>query len=58
MAFIQKSGKRFCVKKGNTGETLSCFSSRKNANTELSRLHSKNMPKQSNRGKSAKKKHG
>ena len=59
MAYVQKSGKRYCVKKGNTGETLSCFTGKEgkmNADAELKRLHRKNMPKASNRGKSAQKK--
>ena len=59
MAFIQKTKNGYCVKKGTTGETLSCFTGKEaktKAGTELSRLHKKNQPKRSNRGKSAAKK--
>ena len=56
MAFIKKSGKSFAVKQGNTGKTLSRFSTRKAAAAEVTKLHAKNKPKASNRGKSASKK--
>ena len=56
MAFIRKSGSRFQIRQGNTGELHSTFSTRKAAEEEIARLHKKNMPKQSNRGASASKK--
>lgn len=58
MAFVQKKGKSFQVRKGNDGSLLSSFSgknAKKRADKEVSRLHRKNMPKSSNRGKSARK---
>lgn len=58
MAFVQKAGSRFAVKKGNSGKTLSTFGSKKKAIEERDRLHRKNMPKASNRGKSARKREG
>ena len=61
MAFVEKSKGGFCVKKGNSGETLSCFrgkDAKKNANKEMNRLHRKNKPKNSARGGSASKKFG
>lgn len=62
MAFIEKSGKSgYSVKKGNSGEVLATFrgkDAKKKAEAEVSRLHRKNMPKQSSRGKSAQKKFG
>ena len=55
MAFVRKSGSRFAVHQGNTGKRLSSFGSRKAANAEVSRLHSKNKPRSTNRGASASK---
>lgn len=55
MAFIVKSGKRFQVRQGNNNDLLSSFSTRKAAKVEVGKLHKKNKPKTSNRGKSAKK---
>lgn len=55
MAFVQKCGKRFCVFQGNTGERLSSFPKRAGAVDEMQRLHRKNKPTASNRGKSARK---
>ena len=59
MAFVTGSKGRFCVKKGNSGKTLSCFSgkgAKGKATKEMNRLHRKNKPKASARGKSAAKK--
>jgi len=59
VAFIKKSGKTYQVRKGNDGTLLSSFSGKNakgRAGKELSRLHKKFKPKQSNRGVSAKKK--
>lgn len=55
MAFIKKVGSRFQVRQGNNNDLLSSFSSRKKAEKEVKRLHKKNKPKSSNRGKSANK---
>ena len=59
MAFSEKTKSGYCVKQGNTGKTLSCFrgkDAKKKADSEISRLHKKNKPKASNKGKSASKK--
>ena len=53
MAFVTKTGKSFAVKQGNTGVTLSRFSTRAAAKAEVRSLHRTNDPKSSNRGKSA-----
>ncbi len=61
MAFKQKTKSGYVVKQGNTGKVLSRFSGSKaasRATIEVARLHKKNMPKQSNRGKSARKDQG
>ena len=55
MAFIKKSGERFQVRQGNNNNFLSSFKTRDKAQKEVKRLHSKNDPKPSNRGNSAKK---
>jgi len=59
MAYIKKTKSGYAVKKGDTGKTLSTFTgkeARQRAGTELKRLHAKNKPLPSNRGKSAAKK--
>lgn len=58
MAYKVKTKSGYCVKKGNSGETLSCFrgkDAKKKADAEIKRLHAKNMPKAKNRGKAAQK---
>lgn len=55
MAFVLKSGSRYQVRKGNTGEVLSSFSSKEKADSEVSRLHKKFDPLAKNRGAAAKK---
>ena len=55
MAYVEKCGKSFCVKQGNTGKTLSKFKNRKDATMEMQRLHRKNKPSAKNKGKSARK---
>jgi hypothetical protein len=57
MAFVKKSGSRFQVRQGNNDKVLSTFGSKKAADQEVARLHRKNDPKSSNRGKRAAKKH-
>ena len=57
MAFVEKKGKRYQVKKGNDGSFLSSFTTKKAADAERDRLHRKNKPTSANRGKSAKKRH-
>ncbi len=58
MAYVKKTGKSFGVFKGNSGKKLSTFKSRKKANSRLKTLHKKNKPKASNRGTTARRKHG
>ena len=60
MAFKVKTKKGYCIKQGNTGKTVKCFTgkdAKKNADAHITKLHKKNNPKKSNRGKSAAKKH-
>ena len=56
MAFIRKVGSKYQVRQGNNNDLLGSFSSRDAAQKEVDRLHRKNKPKASNRGKSASKK--
>lgn len=56
MAFVKKVGSKYGVFQGNTGERQSTFGSKKAADEEVARLHKKNKPKASNKGKSAAKK--
>jgi hypothetical protein len=56
MAFVQKSGKSYLVKQGNTGKTLARFKNKKDADERVMMLHKKNKPKAANRGKRAAKK--
>ena len=56
MAFIRKSGSKYTVHQGNTGEKHSSFGSRKAAQAEVDRLHKKNKPKASSKGAKASKK--
>ncbi len=57
MAFVEKRGNSFAVIQGNNGRVLSRFGNSDAAKEEVSRLHSKNKPSTSNRGKSAQKRH-
>lgn len=60
MAFVRKSGKRYQVRKGDTGELLNSFSgkgAKKRAEMTVFKLHKEHNPKQSNRGKVAAKRH-
>lgn len=57
MAFVRKSDGSFQVRQGNNNDLLTTFSGKdaaKKAREEVARLHRKNKPKTSNRGKSAK----
>lgn len=56
MAFVRKKGNRYTVHHGGSGEQLSSFPSRKEADEEVRKLHAKNKPKSSNRGGTASKK--
>jgi hypothetical protein len=61
MAFTEKTKTGYVVKKGNSGEVLTRFSgknAKKRADMEVAKLHKKNKPKSSSRGKSASKKFG
>ncbi len=57
MAFVEKSGRGFVVKQGNTGKTLSRHSSREEANDRVAELHSENNPAAANRGSRAQRAH-
>lgn len=50
MAFVTKQGSRYAVRKGNSGEILSTWSTKEAADRELRRLHSKYDPERKNRG--------
>lgn len=54
MAYIQKSGSRYTVRHGVSGQVLSTFGSLGKAQVELKRLHAKNKPTAAHRGQSAK----
>jgi hypothetical protein len=57
MAFVRKSGSRFQVRHGVTGELLSSHGSQSAANKRIEMLHKKNKPKSTNRGTSARSRH-
>lgn len=54
-AFVEKAGGMYVVRQGNNGKELSRWKSKKDADNERDRLHRKNKPSGTNRGKSAKK---
>lgn len=55
MAYVQKAGSSFAVRKGNSGEVLSRFGSKAKAEAEVAALHKKYHPKPANRGTAARK---
>jgi len=58
MAFTKKTKTGVQVRQGNNNDLLTTFTGKnaaKRANAEVKRLHKKNKPKASNRGKSARK---
>lgn len=44
MAYIIRTGSRFSVRKGNSGETLKTFASQKSGEDYVRELHQKNDP--------------
>ncbi len=58
MAYVQKTGKSYVVKKGNSGEVIHRFSgknAKERAEAKMLELHKKHKPQKKNRGKVAQK---
>jgi len=55
MAFVEKSGSKYVVKKGDNGRVLGTYGSKAAAETKVKALHKANHPLARNKGATARK---